>query len=759
MSGNWHYPALAATVSIVAVFVEQFSIIVVWFISLMFLFYRRRIAALPLMLSLLSTIFFYFYIPQLDVMLNPVNQPLNERRILSGQIISPINQTSEMISFTFQEKASPFSIAITYFHSGQDELKPLVELQFGAECTIDTLIELPNTATNPGQFDYAKFLKTKGIAYEATLSNLDDVNCRKTAGILHYIFQFRMQLLSYIDHHISEDAAVWVRALVLGDDSGIDDTTIDLFQRWGLSHLLAISGLHVGLVISMLYFIFIKMNVTTKETAHWIMMLGLPVYAILAGGEPSVWRACLMTLLVIVIMKLKWRINTTDVISMIFLLLILVNNTIIYHVGFQFSFSVTFGLLLSRRVIARDESRIRQLLWISFVAQMTILPLQFYYFYTFQPLSLLLNVIIVPYFTLFVIPTMFILLITSPISLLQSFFDHLFVTIHSIFINFLEIIDHYFNYPFVIGPLSVLAILMYYLTFIRFMQFIERKKQATAFYYGFLLVVIFVSDASRPYFSPWGSVTMLDVGQGDAFVIEMPYRKGVIMIDAGATFSFNDQKATNSVFKQVIKPFLHAKGISSIDTIFISHEDTDHMGSIPFILHDFTVKSIIISDFYDQGNLPVSNSKINLYRVKRGDTIKMKNLVFHVLSPTNDKSSPNENSLVLYTELGGKKWLFTGDISKDEEAEIIHTYPNLTVDVLKIAHHGSQTSSDKQMLDQLKPDIGLISVGKNNTYGHPAREVIQLLESHDMSILRTDRHGAVQYHFKANKGTFFQVLP
>ncbi|WP_242985843.1 ComEC/Rec2 family competence protein [Oceanobacillus zhaokaii] len=180
------------------------------------------------------------------------------------------------------------------------------------------------------------------------------------------------------------------------------------------------------------------------------------------------------------------------------------------------------------------------------------------------------------------------------------------------------------------------------------------------------------------------------------------------------------------------------------------------------MLEDFEVEKIIVSDYFKLPNEDLQQFKkhnISIEQVNRDDSIVIQGQKFHVIAPNKNHYSNNENSLVLYTELGGNNWLFTGDISKSQEKEIMDAYPNLRADVLKVAHHGSNTSSDKGFLDQLKPDVGLISVGENNMYGHPTSEVLADLKEKGIYILRTDMDGAVQYRFNGRDGTFFTFLP
>src|SRR5699024_1689605 len=287
-------------------------------------------------------------------------------------------------------------------------------------------------------------------------------------------------------------------------------------------------------------------------------------------------------------------------------------------------------------------------------------------------------------------------------------------------------------------------------------------KMKKAFLYGIAVTTVMVAICLKPYFSPDGTVTMLDIGQGDAFVVELPYRKGVIMIDAGATFSFNDMEASNRNYEQIIKPYLQSRGIHQIDVLFLTHEDVDHIGSTPFIAEEMNVEKVVISDYFEMPHdlaHILQERNVPMEIVTRGDQVQISDHPIYVLGPGQNYDSPNDNSLILYTKLGGKYWVFTGDISKEQEQDLIKTYPKLTVDVLKIAHHGSKTSSDEGFISHIKPDYGLIPAGVNNRYGHPAEEVINVLEENSVRILRSDEHGAVQYRYKHQEGTFYRFLP
>ncbi|GGC92231.1 hypothetical protein GCM10007216_23750 [Thalassobacillus devorans] len=249
---------------------------------------------------------------------------------------------------------------------------------------------------------------------------------------------------------------------------------------------------------------------------------------------------------------------------------------------------------------------------------------------------------------------------------------------------------------------------------------------------------------------------MLDIGQGDSIVIELPYRKGVFIIDAaGAShFSANQERVADNI----IIPFLHSKGISKVDAVFLSHEDSDHIGSVPFLFDDLQIDKLLVSPYFqfpDALQTQVLEHNIPVLRLKRNEVISLSGQVFKVLNPEKNYNDANDNSLVLFTTFGGWSWLFTGDISDKVERDLMKVFPDLRADVLKASHHGSNTSSSEPFLTALKGKVALISAGKNNRYGHPHKEILERLEALGMTALRTDVHGAVQFVFEEAKGNFY----
>ncbi len=687
-----------------------------------------------------------------------------ESILLKGKIDSQVYLKDSSLSFIMKQN-NTVKVNIRYFY--EKDIKEIKEalktLETGRECLIKGVQNPPPVKSNPGQFDYARHLANQDIHSELMVEDLGDISCGKKS-FLSPIWSLRNKLILKIKTNYSDLSSGWIIALILGEDSFIDSDIIDLFRHWNIAHLLAISGLHTAIFIGIIYFILMKVFKLTIEKTQIILIIILPIFIILSGAEPSVIRATLMVISFIILNLLKVRLTPSDLLSVIFIILVILNPSLLSHIGFQFSFAVTFSLLISLKWLSQTNNRLIQSFQISFISQMIILPLQLHYFTVFQPLSVILNVLVIPYFTLFVIPFMFIMLLglVLPI-MLRNFLDNLFIWIHNIFLESLRKLDILFPEHFVIGDLNVAHFLMYYLILFMFMWALEKLRLKRSAIIGVAFVLFIMILNVKEAFSPEGRVTMLDIGQGDSIVIELPHREGVFMMDVGSSFSFIDMEPSKKVYEQVIKPYLYYRGIDSIDGVFLSHDHLDHTGSLEFMLDDFNINEVFISPYHPiEGDLleALQESKTKITIITPTEKLVRNDLSFQVLHPIKDQFDENDNSLIIYTEVGGKSWLFNGDASTHNELDLLKAFPNLKADILKVGHHGSNTSTDEVFLQEVMPKYALVSAGVNNSYGHPTPEVIKRLKKHDVEVFRTDEDGAIEYKYnlKTKKASFNRYL-
>ncbi|MFB1050751.1 DNA internalization-related competence protein ComEC/Rec2 [Paraliobacillus sp. JSM ZJ581] len=754
MRGYWHLFVFASLLSIIAITFQSYFLYGLYFIWVYILYKRQRIRILHLMLLLGITIFTsVYYLPT-----GVDTKSITAKENYTGTITSSIIKEKSYLSFVFNTSEN---INIQLFYFPENESKPPSTWKTGASCELNGIPRTPSLSTNPGQFDYQAYLLQKGITKQLDLATTSDLQC-EGENILDNIYSLREATINHISDQFSTFTSSWLLALFFGFDSQLDENIVTVFEHWNLLHLLAISGLHVGLISGFLYFLLVKTSLLSKEKSTYVILMFLFVYPFISGGAPSVWRASLMTSVAMILLRFRKNMSMVDILSIVFLVCILFNKQLIYQLGFQFSFLVTFSLVLSKKWFVQT-TKVQLLFRISLISILVLLPLQLMHFFYVNPFAILLSIFIIPYFSILVMPLLFLLLFVSFIlPTLSMYLDNFFQLIHQPMLDLITWIDDHLFFPLVIGEFPLVYVWIYYIVLIGLLFAIEKNKKRLILMGTALILCWIVWLELRPYANENGTVTMLDVGQGDAIVIELPYRKGVIMIDIAGTLEKDFQTSSDKTYQQVIAPFLYSKGINQVDVMILSHADHDHIGSLQYLLQNMHVKHIVTSKYFDRSILSeLLIDGVNFNAVGHDMRFNYKDIYFKVIHPKEDMKNRNDNSLVILTKLGQLNWLFTGDISQEVEQELINNYSNMTVDVLKLAHHGSADSTSERFIGQFEPNIALISVGRDNRYGHPADEVLKRLESNGVSILRTDQQGAIEYSYKDNGeiGTFSTFLP
>ncbi len=642
----------------------------------------------------------------------------------------------------------------------EEEKKRWGELQIGTACMMKGVLERPSLPTNPYAFNYHRYLfyqRTHWIVRPISLER-----CMRTnITWMERLQTIRQQGILYIRNHFPDDVSAFMQALIYGERSDIDPTVLSSYQKLGLIHLLAISGLHMTLLAGGCFYLFIRFGIP-RERATMILLGCIPLYVILAGAAPSVMRAAVMTSCFLLFSS---RLRTLDALSVACLLLLLKDPYMIFHLGFQLSFLVCFALIICSTFIQNEPSVVRQLFMTSFIAQISTLPLLLYHFYEVSFLSIPLNIIFVPLYSFIILPLSFLAL-----------FIHLFMSFASPLITYvLAIVIEHANtlvlaladtFVLTLGRPPLLLLVAYIISIFLFFLSFEYGKRAVIFRFSFIFVIII--HFIWPFFRPNGEVVMLDVGQGDSIYIELPYRKAIYMVDTGGTMSFSDEhwkkrKQSFRVGEDVIVPFLKAKGVRTLDALIATHGDFDHMGDASDVLNAVRVRKLFVgmhqNDLLQTVIAQAINKGAHVEMVKSGDRWTVGKAQFHILSPFGNEGTTNDGSIVLYAFMGGAYWLFTGDLEEKGEQQLITMYRSLPVDILKVGHHGSKTSTSEPFLRHIRPKLALISVGRRNRYGHPHREVIERLRHYDVHIFRTDEQGAIVIRFHKRISTIQTFSP
>lgn len=745
---------MAAVLAVLSILTKSVVCFVLSLSYFAFLFWRKRKQCFAYVSCYLFFSVWSYWIHQHNVTTLSGNETA-----LVVRFIAPIYVDGDRVKTVVQWQNE--RLQLIYRLRTEEEKRQWDELQIGTTCSLQGMLERPSLPTNPYAFNYRRYLFHQRIHWIVRPTSLE--RCmRANITWMERLQTIRQDGIRYIQNHFPQDAGAFMQALIYGERSDIHPAVLSSYQKLGLIHLLAISGLHMTLLVGGCFYLFIRFGMT-RERASTVLLLCIPLYVILAGAAPSVMRAAIMTSCFLLASS---RLRTLDALSVSCLLLLVKDPYIIFHLGFQLSFLVCFALIICSPWIQSSRSFVHQLLMTSFVAQVSTLPILLYHFYEISLLSIPLNVIFVPLYTFVILPLSFLALfihayvpLVSPLVIYVMTFviertNALVVALSDAFILTLG------RPPTWLMIAYIIAICVLFLS-------LEQRRAVT---FRFLFAVVIGVHFVLPFFRPNGEVVMLDVGQGDSIYIELPYRKAVYLIDTGGTMSWVDEpwkerKQSFRVGEDVIVPFLKAKGVRTIDALIATHGDFDHIGDAKDVYRAVRIKTLIVGIKKERNDLEQAlisqaiKDGARVQVVKSGHRWKVGNAQFYIMSPFGNETTENGRSVVLYAFIGGVYWLFTGDLEEDGEQQLIRTYRSLPVDILKVGHHGSKTSTSELFLKHIRPKVAFISVGRRNRYGHPHREVIDRLSDHNVRIFRTDEHGAVVIRFRERISTIQTFSP
>ncbi|MCA1063471.1 DNA internalization-related competence protein ComEC/Rec2 [Rossellomorea aquimaris] len=653
-------------------------------------------------------------------------------------------------------------VLVRHFFSTETEKRRFQGIKAGFSCEVKGELSEPNANKNPNLFHYKKYLSHQGVYWILDVKRFD--KCEDQSTWKHTLIHLRFNGLKKIEREFPPSTAGVTQALIFGETGMISEETMKAFRELGVVHLLAISGLHVGLIFTILYYFLLRIGIT-KEAVTWIAIGFLLSYIILTGASPSVIRASSMLIVILLSRKVASHLRVIDSFAIVLLLCIVFEPFSVFNVGFQLSFMVSFSLVVSSAAIAKTTSSMAQLWKVTLVAQLSSFPIIIYHFYEFSVIGFVTNLLYVPLFSFIVLPlSIFVFFIYSiePVEWLMLVYTELLDGI-----QWISTFTASFPYStIVMGRPSFLFMLVYLiLLFSVFVLMEQRHFWLSGLFFLLCLSIHLLINTYNPY----GEVVFIDVGQGDAALIKLPYNRGTYLIDTGGEVQFQKEKWEEkinpfSVGEDILVPFLKSKGISSLDGLILTHGDMDHIGGAEAVIAEMNVKEILISP-----NSEEKQGMKNIVNVSRGKGIPVKEVKvpyhwagahngLHIVSPKDDTYEGNNDSIVLYGEIGSMKWLLTGDMEEQGERELIETF-DLQVDVLKVGHHGSDTSTSEEFLDEINPSVAVISAGESNRFGHPHREVMDRLKNRGIVIFITGENGAITYRFRDRQGTFSAHLP
>jgi competence protein ComEC len=469
---------------------------------------------------------------------------------------------------------------------------------------------------------------------------------------------------------------------------------------------------------------------------------------------PSIVRAGIFFIILYINKGLKLNIKTINILLLTLFISLLSNPFLIYSVGFEFSFIISMYLILYKDIITRYKSKFMNLFWVSFIAFLASLPITLNNFFQINLLSVLLNLIFVPYVSFVVFPI-------SLICFIFPFLDNILLFLINIMEGLSIVSSKIDMFIITIGKPSIIMIFIYYFVITYALNSIKNNK------YKHLLLVLLLIIVNHYIIvlNKYPKITFINVGQGDSILVRLPYNKGNILIDTGGIQSYREEKwktknNTFSIGKDIIVSYLKSLGISHLDYLIITHGDYDHIGESINIVNSIKVNNVVMNANNINNNekllikeLKRKNVKYNLK--KEGNIINIDKYSFFILNP-HIKSNENEDSIVLYFSFNNNNVLLMGDAGVSTEEYLINKY-KLNIDILKVGHHGSLTSSSEEFIKSIKPRYAIISVGLNNKFGHPSESVINRLKRNNVKALLTSTNGSIKLIFRTNDVTILET--
>ncbi len=628
------------------------------------------------------------------------------------------------------------------------------------------------TKRNPGEFDYNKYLLSNnisGILYvnqESDISVIDDDKNQFS----DFIFNVRKLIDKKFNELHSKETTALLRGLLLADRSEIDYETKTQFINSGVIHVLAISGLHVGFIAFIFYFLFNRFNTVFRSL---LTIGGLLFFLLLTGLPPSVFRATVMAVVISIGFITNRSTNIFNSLAIAAIILLLINPNDIYLPGFQLSFSAVLAIGAIYPIIEKWINRFQiqykavryiiLFMGVSFSAQIGTLPFTLIYFGKISIIALFTNLIVIPAIGLIIS----IAIITLIISVVSTFIASYYAMANELITSSLtKIISFTGDLTFShlnIRSYSFIDLFVFYFFLILFFFYLPRFRSIAA-----IAIMLLISSLNIYTISSIDdeelladnklNIVMIDVGQGDAFLIKFPNGKTALIDAGGVTYKFDNGE-------RVIMPLLEYFNIDKIDYGFVSHIDNDHhAGFISLILNNkineiykpeidtSSNKDVRFDFFLKMCKIPVTYYNSQKIQIGNAEVFILNNNDYF----SDRVLSSNESSGVIKITYGANSIIFTGDAGIETEKIYTSIYKDfLNSDVLKIGHHGSETSSSIEFINTVSPEISLVSAGINNSYGHPADKVISRLKEIGSKIFRTDKEGAV---ILQSDGTSFKKI-
>lgn len=627
------------------------------------------------------------------------------------------------------------------------------QLQLGDEIVLKGVLKEPLANTNPGLYNHRLNLLTQNIY---TTANVNDYSITLLEGTKPSIGieikkNFVDKVEGIFDEYLEEDNSFLMKSIVLGRSSYLDEEKVAQFRDLGLAHILAVSGLHIGIISGFLVILFAYMGLNRKLNIPLVISM-LWVYAYIIGNPPSVIRANIMFSLLLISQIGAEPYDSMNTLFFALFLMLIINPFWIFSLGFQLSFVATFFIIyltprIKEKFYPYKGGFINTVSGILSV-QIGLFPIQAYYFNRFPIMGLVSNIVLIPLISIALV----LGIILIPVSFISVYIaESLGIVINSLLNIQFYILDLLSSFHLILklpSP-SFWGILIFYIVIAILLRIIDirnldnRIVKTMIFYCLFLILL----NSLMLNLDKKLEIDFIDVGQGDCILLNT--RDGSYLIDTGGNMF-----GKFDIGERILLPYLEKNGIFKLKGVFISHFHGDHCKSLPYLMDNMKVENIYIgykgdgNEFYEEIVEKALEKNVPIKLVKKGEKFQLDSSTnLFVLGPDEKllRSSiydDNDLSMVLLLNYYDKKVLFTGDIEKAGEESLLESL-KIPVDFLKVPHHGSNTSSTIEFLEKTRPMAGFVSVGRNNRFDHPNDDIIERYEENGIELYRTDELGFI----------------
>lgn len=635
-----------------------------------------------------------------------------------------------------------FNERLKCYYSGKEALANFDTIK------INSKLEDIRINANPNLFNEKMYYLTKNIKYKAKFKDFEKISWKMSfAEKINLAFEKKLDALT--ENKMEASNSNFLKAIFMSNTNYLDEDELGTYRSVGLGHLLAVSGLHVSLISFAIIFILVGLGVS-KRKASIICIIFLIIYGAVINYPVSFLRAMILFIALDLAFAYDINIERVEIISIALIITLLINPYYVFSVSLHLSYGAAYAIeILFRRLkkLGDKKNKLQEGVLFVLAINLVLAPIQLYTFHEFNFISLITNLILLPIYSAIITASFIILVISiiiSPFSILFAIVNYLLSGLYKIllFIARVDILKvSLYNQDALILAYFVLLIAFYFAN-----NFSYMKTKLVKFMLMMMAIITFTgSFIYMKNQKHYDTLKMISIGQEEAMLLDINNKK--IMVDVAG-----DIMGTSFSYDRTLREVLKNAGVNSLDIIFISHFDSDHYGNLIYLLDDFKVKNIcfykelapefIKKEIISRGINYINPNNINGIDLGNDNYIK-------IVHRDRDFDS-NNSSLLFVLKAHGIKTLFTGDIER--EAEDYYNDKLSKIDILKVPHHGSKTSSSINFLEKTMPKDAISSQGLNNSYGHPHEETLENFKAIGSNFYRTDKQGMISVIF--SDGTY-----